>query len=230
MSNQLVSAVIPVYNGERYLSDAIASVHEQTYTPIEIVVVDDGSTDASADVVKRFDDVRLIIQKNAGAASARNKGVQESNGELIAFLDHDDCWDPDKTALQVEHLNQHPEIGFVLGSQRIFLEPDSIAPSWLSKDRINKTSICAGTGTMMVRRDVFTKVGPFDSTYVNGEDTDWFVRAVEIGIGLGVVDEATILRRFHGANATYNSDSMRANLLKIMHAAVRRKRNESHNG
>jgi len=162
MSNKLVSAVIPVYNGERYLYDAIESVRKQTYTPIEIIVVDDGSSDTSADVARRFDDVHLVTQENAGAASARNKGVQESNGELIAFLDHDDCWDPDKTALQVEHLNQRPEIGFVLGSQRIFLEPDSIAPSWLTEDRMNETSICAGTGTMMVRRDVFTKVGPFD--------------------------------------------------------------------
>ncbi len=226
MTPSLVSAVLPVFNGERFVAAAIDSILAQNYAPIEIIIVDDGSTDGSVDVVARFPEARLIKQKNSGAAAARNTGVRESRGDFIAFLDHDDCWEPEKTRLQVEHLEKHPDVGFVLGAQKIFLEPGTDPPSWLTDARMNEKSVCAGTGTMMARRELFSKVGPFDSAYINGEDTDWFVRAIEAGFNFDFVEDAVILRRFHGENATYNTAEMRRSLLKIMHASVRRKRDD----
>src|SRR5438132_1599837 len=109
-----VSVVIPVYNGERYLADAIQSVRDQTYQNFEVIVVDDGSTDGSADVAQRFGEaIRYVHQANGGVCKARNAGIAAARGAYIAFLDQDDLWLPDKLAAQVTYLDSHPEVGAV---------------------------------------------------------------------------------------------------------------------
>src|SRR3989442_14959767 len=109
-----VSVVIPVYNGERYLVDAIQSVLDQTYQNFEVIVVDDGSTDGSAAVAKRFGEaIRFVHQANGGVCKARNTGIAAARGGYLAFLDQDDLWLPDKLAVQVAYLDSHPEVGAV---------------------------------------------------------------------------------------------------------------------
>src|SRR6267154_1483950 len=109
-----VSVVIPVYNGERYLADAIQSVLDQTYQKFEVIVVDDGSTDGSARVAKRFGGaIRYVHQSNGGVSKARNTGITLAQGTYLAFLDQDDLWLPDKLAVQVAYLDSHPEVGVV---------------------------------------------------------------------------------------------------------------------
>src|SRR5437867_2556724 len=109
-----VSVVIPVYNGERYLADAIQSVLDQTYENFEVIVVDDGSTDESAAVAKRFGEaIRYVHQANGGVSKARNTGIAEARGVYLAFLDQDDLWLPDKLSVQVAYLDSHPEVGAV---------------------------------------------------------------------------------------------------------------------
>src|SRR2546425_10651809 len=109
-----VSVVIPVYNGEQYLADAIQSVRDQTYQNVEVIVVDDGSTDESADVAKKFGEaIRYVHQSNGGVGKARNTGIAAARGAYLAFLDQDDLWLPDKLAVQVAYLDSHPEMGAV---------------------------------------------------------------------------------------------------------------------
>src|SRR3989441_12309052 len=109
-----VSVVIPVYNGERYLADAIQSVRDQTYQNFEVIVVDDGSTDGSAEVAQSFGEaIRYVHQANGGVCKARNTGMAVARGGYLAFLDQDDLWLPDKLATQVAYLDSHPEVGAV---------------------------------------------------------------------------------------------------------------------
>ena len=122
MKRPFVSVIIPVYNGKKFIEEAIKSVFMQNYDPMEIIVVDDGSTDDTSCIVQSFKDVRYIYQPNQGVAAARNTGIHNSRGELIAFLDADDYWPSNKLDLQVDCLLKHPHVGYTLGMQRNFLE------------------------------------------------------------------------------------------------------------
>ena len=107
-----LSIGLPVFNGEKYLAEAIRSVLAQTYSPIEIIVVDDGSTDSSQEILAGFvDRVTTVRQQNAGPAAARNRGIAEAKGEYVAFLDADDTWVPTKTVTQMRHLVNTPDLG-----------------------------------------------------------------------------------------------------------------------
>ena len=106
-----ISVVIPVFNGERFLAEAIESVAAQTLPPEEIIIVDDGSTDASPAIAGSFSKVRLIRQPNTGGAAARNAGIGAARSDLVAFLDQDDLWAPRKLELQAAHVTASPELG-----------------------------------------------------------------------------------------------------------------------
>jgi glycosyltransferase involved in cell wall biosynthesis len=111
MSTPLVSCIVPVFNGERYLAEALDSVLGQTYRALEVIVVDDGSTDGTPAVVRTFGArVRCVTQPNAGLAAARNRGLAAATAELVAFLDADDLWLPEKIACQMERFRAHPEL------------------------------------------------------------------------------------------------------------------------
>src|ERR1700694_2891614 len=113
-SNPLVSCIVPVYNGERYLRSALESIFAQDYRPLEVIVVDDGSSDKSAVIAQDFKQVRYMHQTNQGVATARNAGLAAARGEFIAFLDQDDLWMSDKLSIQIEHLLKNPEIQYTL--------------------------------------------------------------------------------------------------------------------
>src|SRR4051812_7319537 len=111
VSRPLVSVVIPAFNAERFLGEALASVSAQTYAPVETIVVDDGSSDGTAEVARAHPEVALIEQENSGPAAARNRGFAASRGEFIAFHDSDDLMTPDKLAVQVSHMLENPGVG-----------------------------------------------------------------------------------------------------------------------
>lgn len=119
MASAGVSVIIPVHNGERYLGEAIASVRRQSVSPIEIVIVDDGSTDGTAALADALgSDIRLIRQPHSGVTVSRNRGIRAARGDLIAFLDCDDMWTDDKLATQVPILLEHSDIQIALGHIR----------------------------------------------------------------------------------------------------------------
>ncbi len=122
-SNTLVSVIIPVYNGELYIAEAIKNVLAQTYQPIEIIVVDDGSEDGTEEIVRSFKEVEYIYQVNLGHGQAKNTGIEAANGFYIAFLDADDVWEANKLSLQINAFQSDPQVGFVICEVKNFLDP-----------------------------------------------------------------------------------------------------------
>lgn len=178
-----ISVVIPTYNYGHYLPTAIASVREQKWPDLEIIVVDDGSTDETPRVMEELagDDLRYLRQPNAGAAAARNLGIRESNGEWIAFLDADDFWMPDKLAIQMGELQKHPTASFSYADVRerfvdgteSNLECEPVRKSLILK---LLTGNAFSTPTVIVRRQCFQEVGLFDEKLRTGEDWDMWLR------------------------------------------------------
>ena len=115
----LVSAVMPVFNGEAFLVEALESLLAQDYEPFEVVVCDDGSTDGTADILRSYPTIRTVAQGNMGAAAARNAAIAVSRGTLVATFDADDHWPANRLTLQAEYLLEHPETGCVMGRQRV---------------------------------------------------------------------------------------------------------------
>src|SRR5512135_2005660 len=123
MYRPLVSIILPVYNGERYVSQAIESVLSQTYVPTELIVVDDGSIDNSASIARSYKEVHFIRQSNQGVAVARNSGIAAARGTIIAFIDQDDLWTPNKLDVQVHYLLKNPGVQYVNAWVKLFAEP-----------------------------------------------------------------------------------------------------------
>jgi glycosyltransferase involved in cell wall biosynthesis len=218
----LVSVVVPVHDGERFLAAALESALGQAHPNVEVVVVDDGSSDASAEVAARYP-VTLLRQRNEGVAAARNAGVAASGGELIAFLDQDDVWLPHKLSTQVAALAARPELGFVLAHMDVILEPGTPRPDWLAEAALRAPSAAPIPSALMVRRAVFERVGGFDPGYRIACDADWFARARDAGIESDTLD-ATLLRyRIHDRNGVHERGPMLSELMQVLRAAKRRR-------
>jgi len=196
-----VSVVITTYNYEQFVAAAIESVLRQTVRPDEIVVVDDGSTDGTAAVVARYAGrgVRYIRQANAGAGAARNRGIRETRGDLIAFLDADDRWLPDKLARQLAHLRRYPAAGLVTGGEwqvfgagrppvRVRRRP---APAARLYPRILIENLIGNPSLTLVRRACFAGVGGFDETLPLGQDWEMWIRIART-YRIGVIDAPLI--------------------------------------
>jgi glycosyltransferase involved in cell wall biosynthesis len=197
-----VTIIIPVYNGERYLAAAMDSVIAQTHPPAEIIVIDDGSTDHSAELATAYAPaVCCLRQPHHGPAAARNAGVAAATSDWIAFLDADDLWRPDKLALQVTALSA-PDVDAVLGAYHHFFSPDldAVAQARLVCPSGLMTSPTAGA--LLVRRSIFPTVGGFDETLLLGEFIDWWLRAMDWGMKSVMLPELVMERRIHGNNTT----------------------------
>jgi len=193
----LVSAIMPVYNGEAFLEAALESLLAQDYEPFEVVVCDDGSTDRSAEILACRPSVHVVAQQNRGAAAARNTAVSASSGEFIAFFDADDLWPPNRISLQAQYLLDHPEAGAVLGRQE-WMNP----PPWLTRDPVYGDLDGIPLLSAMIRRSVFDELGGFDASFRVAEDTDLLIRMREREIEIAVLPTIILHRRFHGANLT----------------------------
>ena len=219
-----VTVVIPSFNCDDFVASALESALQQSFAASEILVVDDGSTDNTEAVVRGFEKsgVRYIRQANLGVCEARNRGVAESTGELIAFLDADDIWERSKLEKQVAKF-EDPEIGLVHCGMREF-DSDSgetVAvhldggEGWVAEDLAlwEKPVIIGPGGSIVVRREVFETVGGFDPDLKNGEDWEFCFR-VAMQFKVGFVPEALVDYRNHGANATKNIFEMERSTLK----------------
>ena len=222
MENGLVSVIIPVYNGERYLPFAIESVLQQEYRHHEIVVVDDGSSDSTERIARSYAEVRYIAQENQGPAAARNAGIRAAKGEFIAYLDHDDVWLPTLLSVHVGYLRSHPEIGFTVCTGRCFLDEGIGRPGWVEPRQLEEDQ--AFLGAQVVRRSAFDRVGLLDPSYRLAEDTDWTFRAEEAGIRRAVLPDPVFRRRIHAGNVSHDWQLANRCLLRSTRAAMQRKR------
>jgi len=224
MPEPSISVVIPVYNGARFLADALASVAAQTLATLETVVVDDGSTDGSHEVAARFPWARVLRQANRGVAHARNAGVAATTGALVAFLDADDTWRPGKLERQVAALAAAPDRGYALCCEEFVLEEGVARPIWVPPQAFLDTHVAYLPSGLVVRRECMERVGPFDQARAPNEDTDWFIRAAQAGFRAAEVREVLLTRRVHRSNATHGRpDSQRA-MFPLIAAALARRR------
>lgn len=191
--------VIAVYDGERFIREAIQSVLDQGYDDLELIVVDDGSTDATPKAIAEFPEVRVVRQDNAGQASALNRGVSLARGGLLAFNDADDIWTPGRLRLQLEALAATPDLDAVYGHVEQFLEPDappSVVAGLTPARRVQPSRLHTA---MLVRRQAFDRVGPFPEEVRVVSVVEWSSRAKEI-LNERVLDEIVLRRRLHGSN------------------------------
>jgi glycosyltransferase involved in cell wall biosynthesis len=217
-----VSVVIPVFDGERFLAEAIASAKAQTYPPLEVVVVDDGSRDDSAEVAARLG-ARVLRRPHLGASAARNAGIAAARGDLIAFLDADDRWPVERLAVQVQRFTQRPDLGFVLGRARLFLDPGSPRPTWFTDPEAGETVLARET--VVARRELFDRVGAFNESIDICEDFDWLVRCRDAEIPYEVLDDVVLEYRVHDANTGLSRRAdLELGLLRTLRSSVQRKR------
>jgi len=231
MTESLISVIIPVYNGEKYLAEAIESVLAQTCRPIEIIVVDDGSTDRSADVARSFSEaVRYYYQPNSGSGAARNTGVKTARGSLLAFLDADDLWVKEKLSCQMPMLEADPSPDMVFGHVSHFYSPD------LDEGMRKKVACPAGAlpgyhaGTLLIRRDTFLHVGLFNPALQCGEFLDWSFRAKEKGLKELLLPDVLMKRRIHSSNMgilkrNTHTANTHADYVRILKSSLDRRRN-----
>jgi glycosyltransferase involved in cell wall biosynthesis len=224
-SKPLVSVMIGVYNAEAYLGEAIDSVLAQTYQPLELIVVDDGLTDGSGDVAKAHGDaLRYERQENAGNGAARNRGVELASGSLLAFLDADDRFLPDKLERQWKALEDGDGADMVFGHVREFVSPEL---SQLERGAIRaaaEPSPWTAPNLMLIRRDAFFRVGPFSETLKVGVTVDWYARALEAGLRGVMLDEVVLERRLHTQNNGLRESDSRSQYLHVLKASLDRRR------
>ena len=243
-----ISVVIPAYNAAPFIAEALASIAFQTLAPLEVIVVDDASSDETADIVSKSAAVRLLRQGvNRGQAAALNRGIAESHGAFLAFLDADDLWRPNKLSLQRSAFDADPELDAVYGlveervqgvDERIqsvdertksvdghMPSVDERAKSIEGVSRRHGRVLAAHLpSALLVRRAALLRVGGFDESFRLGSVVDWYSRALSTGLRCTVLNEIVYERRIHGGNVSITRAAHRDDYLDVVRAALARRR------
>jgi glycosyltransferase involved in cell wall biosynthesis len=219
-----ISVVIPAHNAERYIAEAIDSVAAQFLPAAEIIVIDDGSTDGTAELVRQRGDARLVRQDNAGVAAALNHGVRVAQGELIAFLSADDIWLPHKLQAQVAEADRPGQL--VFGHMQHFVSPELPAEIALGLVCPPDPMPAFSAGTLLTRRDTFATVGPLNESFAVGEFMEWYGRAIDMGVHATMLDQVVSRRRVHASN--HSTTTLRdKSYAPVLHAIIARRRAEA---
>lgn len=228
MSKPLVSVILPVFNGEPHLAEAIQSVINQTWSAVELIVVDDGSTDRSCEIVRSFSPadiaIKLLSQANAGVSATRNRGIAAARGDLVAFLDQDDHWADNTLQAHVTFHQQHPDTAYTLGQQVCFLDGIEQPPAWFQLQKLDVPHTGYLPGTLMVKRHLFEQIGVFDTQYPISSDADWFARARDARVLMHILPQTLLYRRIHAGNQSRHSQQIQGELTRLLRASIKRKR------
>jgi glycosyltransferase involved in cell wall biosynthesis len=219
-----VTVVVAVKDGAPFLADAVASVRAQHYPDTELVVVDDGSTDGTRQLAERLPiDQFVSLPAHQGVSTARNVAMAVASGEYVTFLDADDMYLPEKVGHQVAFLEAHPECGCVMTDHELVILPGVVPPSFLlnrltpqGTAELMGLPICFMTRT----RDIYAS-GGFDAQLETAEDMDILFRLQKFGSVLDRLHEDLVVKRIHGANATYRTEQMNRDLLRSMRKLMR---------
>ena len=219
-----VSVIIPVYQGERYLGEAIESALAQSRAPAEVLVVDDGSTDGTAAVARSFGDrIRLLSQANQGTAAARNHGLAHASQPVIAFLDADDVATEQRLERQLALIEGAKPPDVVFGGMEQFVSPE-LAPELIERLRCDGRAqpsplpSCFAATARVCRR-----LGPM-RTDIEASFVDWYMRALDLGLSIAFAGAVVARRRIHGANQSYRNDSLKREYLQVIKASLDRRR------
>lgn len=215
--------VIPAFNAAETIAETLRSVAAQTVKPEEIVVVDDGSTDGTAEAVSASGvAVNLLRQDNAGPGSATTKGIQALCTPFIATVDADDLWLPEKLEKQLRHLAEFPEVSGVFTHWQTFRDMNHRSPT--AQPGWTRT-------TMLIRRQVADAVGPVrDPPGLRGEMVDWIARAREAGFRLDMLDDVLALRRIRPGSLSYGRDERDRGYLEVVRQSMLRRRQQKSAG
>lgn len=211
----LVSVIVPAYNQGHYLRHAVQSALDQTAADLEVIVVDDGSTDDTAQVAQSFTDarVRYVHQANRGLSGARNTGLREARGAFLTFLDADDAFLPDKMALLLAEFEAAPELGLVTGQALLIDETGQrTGQHFESRLPVEQARWVLGNplhvGSVLLRREWQAKVGLFDESLRSYEDWDYWLRLTLAGCAMRTIAQPVSLYRFHTRQMTRDGDQM----------------------
>ncbi len=223
----LVSVIIPVYNCERYLAEAIESVLAQTYHPLEVIIIDDGSTDGSAAIAKNFGTrVQYVHKQQGGTAAARNVGIGLAKGGYLAFLDSDDIWMEEKLNLQMAVFADDPDIDIVFGNVVQFNSTES--DNTLKSASGQNDEILPGyiPSAMVIKHDSFSRVGPFDENWGLGEWIDWYTKAIDHGLKIHMLTQVVMKRRIHESNIGIRERDQRFEYVRVLKKTLDRRRKQ----
>jgi glycosyltransferase involved in cell wall biosynthesis len=218
-----VTCVVLVHNGERYVGAAIESILAQTHRPLEVVVVDNASTDASAAVAREFGEpVRVLHRDDRRQAAGRNLGIRAARFPLVAFLDADDLFRQTKLERQVARFVARPELELSLCTAENFWE-ESLADEQRRYEALGRTRATHAWGTALVRRDVFDRVGMIDESRLHGDHLEWFMRAAEAGVVVEVLPDVLMLRRMHPDSVSHSTNTLDP-YLDFVHELIAKRR------
>jgi glycosyltransferase involved in cell wall biosynthesis len=223
--DQLVSVVIPTYNGQRYIAATLDSIFVQKHRPLEILVVDDGSNDSTVQLVQDYaPEVRLIEQERHGHPAARNAGIRAAAGEFLGFLDHDDLWSSDKLDLQIASFRKSPELDLVFGHIQNFLTPEMTPEEGKRIAAPMEPLPGLLQGAMLARRSSFDRVGFLCEDRGMGDFLDWYGRAMLAQMKIEMLPETVVHRRIHANNYQRTYKDQRREYLRAVKDLLDRRR------
>ncbi|MGO8702930.1 MAG: glycosyltransferase family 2 protein [Candidatus Brocadiia bacterium] len=213
-AHPLVSAVIPTYNYGRFVVEAVESALAQTWSPVEVIVVDDGSTDDTAERLRPYGErIRYLRQRNRGLSGARNAGIRAARGEYVALLDSDDAWKPEKIAAQMS-------LAGAKGYQAVVCRTSW--PKGAAEELSFEGCFFSGPGfgsTALTRKSLFDEVGEFDESLRSVEDRDMMLRLTRGGRKIGVLVGDYVTIRHHPGNMSKNAATMERNFQRVLEKA-----------
>jgi glycosyltransferase involved in cell wall biosynthesis len=223
----LISIMTTVYNGAPYLAEAIESVLGQTYRPVELIVVDDGSDDGSREIAEAYvPPLRYVYHARRGMGASRNRAAELANGQYLAYLDADDRLTPNALEKEAAALAAHPEVDVVFGHVREFVSPELDATARAGLRPASERLPGRLPTTMLIRRDAFFRVGLFATDLKMGVGMDWSARAIEAGLKSLMLPDVLFERRLHGQNNGIRERERRTDYVRAVKAALDRRRTE----
>lgn len=227
MEKLTITTVIVVQNGEKYLREAIESICQQSYQTDEIILVDGESIDKTLEIAQSYPNISYVRQSGKGLANARNTGIEAAQGDLIAFLDHDDRWVPDKLKIQINHFLSNPEVQYSYGKVQLFLESGCELRPGFREQLLAEAQHGRTPGTLIARKSLFRQIGKFNPEFTIGCDVEWFTRVKDYQIPAAFIPEVLLYKRLHHANLSNNVARNRQELLAIVQQSLQRQRHQS---
>jgi glycosyltransferase involved in cell wall biosynthesis len=226
--NNRVSVIMTVHNGAKYIEESINSILSQTYKVDEIIVINDGSTDTTASVLEKFEDEILVLHQNkSGIAAGWNKGVMQSTGNFISFLDSDDYWPSYKIERQMNTLSQKPASKVSFGYVKQFYSPELSKEERALKRCPDKPEPGFSSGCMLIDKQDFMNIGLFNPKWKKGIFSDWFMRAKDLGLPMHMDESIFLYRRIHLENHGILKREKYNDYVRMLRESLDRRRSEN---